>query len=100
MIIQIILILIFLVLGIIFISGKGSFLAAGYNTLSEKERSGYDKKNILKTMGTMMFSFAACTAVVFIGSLTGRQRISSLGFCLFVFCLIFFLVLINKKNRK
>ncbi|MPW24345.1 DUF3784 domain-containing protein [Alkalibaculum sp. M08DMB] len=42
---RIILIIIFIVLGILLFSGKGSMLIAGYNTMPVEKRRNYDEKN-------------------------------------------------------
>ncbi len=36
--------LLFVVLGVIFLSGKGAFLIAGYNTASNTERAKFNEK--------------------------------------------------------
>ena len=50
-------VIMFLLLSITFLKGKGSFLIAGYNTASDEEQKKYDKKKLCKTMGV-------CTAVI------------------------------------
>jgi hypothetical protein len=42
----------FLVLTIIFLSGKGGFLIAGYNTASKEQKARYDEKKLCRVMGT------------------------------------------------
>ena len=60
---QIIAALLFLVLGIVFACGKGTFLIAGYNTLPEEKKARYDARKILRDMSRMMFSCVGCMAV-------------------------------------
>lgn len=55
---SLIFILIFVVLGIIFSVEKASFLIAGYNTMSEKEKEEYDIQSLSKFMGKIMFVIA------------------------------------------
>jgi len=50
-------VIMFLLLSITFLRGKGSFLIAGYNTASDEEQKKYDKKKLCKTMGV-------CTLVI------------------------------------
>jgi len=50
-------VIMFLLLSITFLRGKGSFLIAGYNTASDEEQKKYDKKKLCKTMGV-------CTSVI------------------------------------
>ncbi|MBL4933195.1 DUF3784 domain-containing protein [Clostridium paridis] len=44
----------FLVLTITFLSGKGGFLIAGYNTSSKEEKAKYDEKKLCRVMGIGM----------------------------------------------
>ncbi|WP_028042418.1 DUF3784 domain-containing protein [Candidatus Stoquefichus massiliensis] len=47
----IIITLIFAVISIIFLLGKGSFLIAGYNTANKEEKQKYDEKKLCRVMG-------------------------------------------------
>ena len=47
---QIIAALLFLILGIVFACGKGTFLIAGFNTLPEEKKARYDARKILRDM--------------------------------------------------
>ena len=44
---------VFIILGIIFLLGKGSWLIAGYNTASAKEKEKYNEKKLCRSMGVM-----------------------------------------------
>lgn len=46
--------IIFVVLTIVLLTGRGSFLVAGYNTLSEKEKEGFDKKKVSRQAGWLL----------------------------------------------
>lgn len=46
------LIIVFGILSLIFFLGKGSWLIAGYNTASQKEKSKYDEKKLCNVMAT------------------------------------------------
>ena len=70
---QIIATLLFLVLGIVFVCGKGTFLIAGYNTLPEEKKARYDARTILRDMSRMMFSCVGCMAVGILGSIVDRN---------------------------
>lgn len=91
---------IFLVLGIVFALGKGAFLIAGYNVMSKEEKARYDDRKMLKNMSIMMFICAACMAVAFIGTLVDKQWLITIGFCLLIPCVVYFLIRINKVSRK
>lgn len=47
-------VILFAVLSILFICGKGSFLSAGYNTASAKEKARYDEKKLCRITGIGM----------------------------------------------
>lgn len=53
----------FVVLGIIFASGKGANLIAGYNTASREEKAQTNEKKLLKAMSVLMFVLAGCFLV-------------------------------------
>ena len=58
-----ILAVIFLVLSIVLLTGRGSWLIAGYNTASKEEKSKYDEKKLCRVMGAGM---AVITVMLFI----------------------------------
>lgn len=58
--------------GILFLSGHGAGLIAGYNTASEAERSRYDEKKLCRYMGYLMFSLAASWLIAALGLLLGQ----------------------------
>ena len=60
LIIHIVMMTLFIVLGSVFMSGKGAWLIAGYNTSSAYEKSETDEKALCRFMGKSMFLLAAC----------------------------------------
>ena len=44
----------FIVLSIVLLNGKGAFLIAGYNTMSEEKRATYDEKALCKAVGWLL----------------------------------------------
>lgn len=50
----------FLLLGAMFLNGKGSFLIAGHNTLTPEEKANVDEKKLTRFTGKLMFALAAC----------------------------------------
>lgn len=50
--IAMVVIIIFLILSILLLSGRGSFLIAGYNTASKREKSKIDEKRLCRVMGS------------------------------------------------
>ena len=89
----------FVVLGIIFASGKGAGLIAGYNTASREEKAKTDEKKLLKAMSVFMFVLAGC---FFVSALSGVFHVRSLiwiGQALFAVSLIGGLIYLNTGDR-
>lgn len=97
---QIIAALLFLVLGIVFACGKGTFLIAGYNTLPEEKKARYDARRILKSMSRMMFSCVGCMAVGILGSIVDAPWLVVLGIVQTVLVIVFFLIRINRESKR
>lgn len=97
---QIIAALLFLVLGIVFACGKGTFLIAGYNTLPEEKKARYDARTILRDMSRMMFSCVGCMAVGILGSIVDAPWLAALGIVLTVLVIVFFLIRINRESKR
>lgn len=51
----------FVILGVVFRTGKGGFLIAGYNTAPLSRKKQYDEKKLCKYMSIIMFLCAACS---------------------------------------
>lgn len=49
----------FLLLAVVFLRGKGSWLIAGYNTASPEEKARIDEKKLCRYMGRLMLALAA-----------------------------------------
>lgn len=56
--------ILFLAIAVLLLSGKGSWLIAGYNTASAEEKKKYDVKKLNKGMGVMMLVIAAATLLL------------------------------------
>ena len=54
---------VFAVLSILFFTGKGSFLIAGYNTASKEQKKRYDEKKLCRLMGVSMGIIAVSCAL-------------------------------------
>ena len=89
----------FVVLGIMFASGKGAGLVAGYNTASPEEKEKIDEKKLLKIMAVMMFALAACFLISASSVIFHNRMLLWLGQVLFVVVLITGLVYMNTGNR-
>lgn len=97
---QIIAALLFLILGIVFACGKGTFLIAGYNTLPEEKKARYDARKILRDMSRMMFFCVGCMAVGILGSIVDAPWLVVLGVVLTVLVIVFFLIRINRESNR
>lgn len=75
---------VFVLLGILFSRGKGTFLIAGYNTASPAEKARYDEKSLCRFMGELMFALAACQVVMGLGAAWAGMWLYWLGIALFL----------------
>lgn len=88
----------FVILGIVFLCGKGSFLIAGYNTSSQAEKNKTDEKALCKAMGKLMFVLAACVLLIAIGTVYAKTLLW-IGFSLFFVITVGFVIYANTGNR-
>lgn len=89
----------FLVLGVVFSSGKGAFLIAGYNTASKAEKEQIDEKKLCNYMAKLMFALAACWAVVASGTAFHAKWLFFLGQGLFFAVITGGVIWLNTGNR-
>ena len=47
-----------IIMGVILLNGKGAFLIAGYNTMSQSEKSKYNEKALCRFMGWLMIAIS------------------------------------------
>ena len=98
-IIQLIFVALFVVLGIVFFKGKGSFLIAGYNTASREEQAKYDEKALCLFMGKLMFACAGCFVVIALGNVLEQMVLVWLGIILMIVICIAAVIYTNTGNR-
>lgn len=91
--------LLFVVLGIVFMCGKGSFLIAGYNTASPKEKSQYDEKALCQAMGGLMFVCAACFGVLMLSTLLESMPLMWTGIVLLFVVVIAGVIYMNTSKK-
>lgn len=89
----------FSLLGVLFLKGKGAFLIAGYNTMSEAEKKTMDEKALCGFMGKVMFFLAAGVALWGIGDLLEQKWVFDAGLLLFLGAVGFTVVYANTGNR-
>ena len=89
----------FAALGIMFASGKGAGLIAGYNTASPEKKACIDEKKLLKAMSVLMFVLAGCFIVSASGGILRMRIMIFAGQGLFAAALIAGLVYLNTGDR-
>ena len=94
-----IIVVVFVILGTVFLTGKGSFLIAGYNTASKAEKEKIDEKKLCRYMGKLMFLFAACFLVIIESDISGEMWLLWLGLILFFCIMIGGIIYINTGSR-
>lgn len=92
-----------LVLGVIgaaLYSGKGSFLIAGYNTMSEAEKAKFDEKKLCRAMGIFLFVLDAILALTLWSGVTNHMTVFAVSMALFFAAVIVGMILVNKAAKK
>ena len=89
----------FFALGFMFRAGKGAFLIAGYNTMSEKEKAAYDEKALCRSMGKLMFLLGACFAVVTAAAIMEIMWLMWTGMGVFLVIIAVDVIYANTGNR-
>lgn len=91
--------LLFGVIGLIFINGKGASLISGYNSMSEAEKEKYDEDALAKFMGKMMFALIFSMIFWLLSTLLSMDWLLYVGIILFVGIAIFIVVYANTGER-
>jgi Na+/glutamate symporter len=99
LVIHLVFVLLFVLLGIVFLKGKGSFLIAGYNTASSAEREKIDEKKLCKYMGRLMFALAGCFLIVAASEPLKQIWLLWVGLPLFFAVAIGGVIFMNTGNR-
>lgn len=94
-----VLIVLFIVLGNVFHSGKGLSLVAGYNTMSEEEKAKINEQELLKAMGNMSFGLAFSLMFWVASSLYGRNDLFIVGLILFLVILFGTIIHVNTSEK-
>lgn len=95
MLAHIIVIVLLVGLGILFSTGKGAFLIAGYNTMPKKEKAKYDIVALCKFMGRLMFAVSGCVLFWLFDELYLGFHLFAIGQILLIAILIFALIYAN-----
>lgn len=76
--------IVFAILAVILLAGKGGFLIAGYNTASKEKKACYDEKKLCRVVGGCMGIAAAC-----LGFMAYKERTMTDSIALFITGIIF-----------
>ena len=99
MIVEIIFIVFFILLGIVFSLGKGSFLIAGYNTMPKKDQEKYDVVSLCKFMGKVMFITAFSILLFILSDVLGLKLLYYIGLILICVTPIFAIFYANIGDK-
>jgi len=99
MVFEICVILLLIVLGVLQLNGKGTFLISGYNTKSYEEQEKYNITALSKFMGKMMFLLAFSMVFWVFSDLFKLHFLFIVGMVLFVCIILFMLIYMNTNNR-
>ena len=95
----ILIIVLFVTLGIILSSGKGSFLIAGFNMLQQVEKEKYDTVAFSKFMGKIMFAISFSVVFWVLSEAYEANWLFVFGLILFIGIVVFTLIYANTGNR-
>lgn len=99
LVVQLLIALLFCVLGLIFVQGRGACLIAGYNTSSPQEKAAYNEKALCRAVGIMMFALAACLVIAALGTYFMSAVLLWTGYALFMIAIIVGLIYMNTSKR-
>ena len=97
--INLLVVLMFVCLGILFAMGKGVNLIAGYNTMPREKRDAYDEKRLCACMARMMFLLAGAWSVFGVGVQLEKNWLVWTGMAFFLGVIGFFLIYMNTGNH-
>ena len=91
--------LVVVVMAIVLLSGRGSFLIAGFNTMSKAEKARYDEKSLCRFVGRILLPIGILLPLNTLGAIYGLIWINIL-FVVVTLALVFFAVIYaNTGNR-
>ncbi|MGE7985470.1 DUF3784 domain-containing protein [Lysinibacillus fusiformis] len=89
----------FLIFALVLSQGKGTFLIAGFNTMSPDEKVKYDEIALAKFIGKMMYGYCFCVLLWVLNEIFQTQWLFIVGLVLFVILTIFLMIYMNTGNR-
>ena len=88
---------IFLLISLLLFTGKGSWLIAGYNTASKKEKEKYDQQKLCRVVGIMCAIIAAMTGMLAWLNDESYAMIYGIILCIVVITTVFY---VNTKCKR
>lgn len=64
--------LLVLIIGILLLHGKCSFLIAGFNVMTKREKERFDEKALSRFVGWVMIAIFLCSALLLVGGVLNR----------------------------
>ena len=89
----------FLIFSIFLSKGKGAFLIAGYNTMSNSEKDKYDEISLCKFMAKIMYGICFSILLWGLSDMLEIQILFIFGLILFLSIIVFAIVYSNTGNR-
>ncbi|RST71821.1 DUF3784 domain-containing protein [Siminovitchia acidinfaciens] len=98
-IINLIMFILFFIFAVMLSKGKGAFLIAGYNTMSDREKAQYDEAALCKFMSNIMYGICLSILMWALSELLDNQALFVIGLILFIGIILFAVVYSNTGNR-
>ena len=89
---------IFLIMSIVLLSGRGSFLIAGYNTSSKKEKEKYDSRALSKFTGKILLIITLSVPMA-LGDMFGMPWLTILFVVIVTVVTLFAVIYLHTGNR-
>jgi len=89
----------FLVLAVFLLNGKGAFLIAGFNTMSDEKKAAYDKKALCKAVGVLLIVLSVLMMLFPLAIELNAMWLFWVIFALFMVITIGFAIYANTGNR-
>lgn len=92
-------ILLFIVMGVFLLMGKGAWMIAGYNTMPKREKEKWDEKALCRFMGKSMFYFAFCMVLMVADKYFSGYHLTAYGSFMIFAGVIFMVIYANTGGR-
>ncbi|WP_409296676.1 DUF3784 domain-containing protein [Peribacillus sp. SCS-26] len=89
----------FFIFAIILSKGKGAALIAGYNTMSDSEKSQYDEAALCKFMAKIMYGIGFGILLLGLGTMLESRVLTIAAIILLITFVVFSMVYPNTKDR-